>query len=96
MIGWWPGNAQYRRAAFYGFALPAPGDFAKGELAPPSAHWEPTLGEYILDWHDVIASPDPYLAAFQFGRSVIAYACTVCDWDTDLANSAEGIPPPVQ
>jgi hypothetical protein len=96
VVGWWPGDARYRRAAFYGFASPAPGNFAKGKLAPPSARWEATLGEYILDWHDVIASPDPFGAAFEFGRSVIAYACTVCDWDPALANSAQGIPPPVQ
>ena len=96
VVGWWPGDARYKRAAFYGYALPAPDDFAQGKLAPPSAHWEPTLGEYILDWDDVIASPDPYLAALEFGRSVIAYACTVCDWDSVLANSAQGVPPPVQ
>ena len=96
VVGWWPGDARYRRAAFYGYALPAPGNFAKGKLAPPSARWEATLGEYILDWHDVIASPDPFGAAYEFGRSVIAYACTVCDWDPALANSAQGIPPPVQ
>ena len=96
VVGWWPGDARYQRAAFYGFALPAPDSFAQGTLAPPSAHWEPMLGEYILDWDDVIASPDPYLAAFEFGRSVIAHACSVCDWDSVLADSAQGIPPPVQ
>jgi hypothetical protein len=26
---------------------------------------------------------------------VIRHACAVCDWDQDLAASAEGIPPPV-
>ena len=96
VVGWWPGDARYQRAAFYGFAFPAPDNFEKGKLAPSSARWEPTLGEYILDWDDVIASPDPHLAALEFGRSVIAYACTVCDWDSVLANSAQGIPPPVQ
>ena len=96
VVGWWPGDARYQRAAFYGFALPAPDSFAQRTLAPPSAHWEPMLGEYILDWDDVIASPDPYLAAFEFGRSVIAHACSVCDWDSVLADSAQGIPPPVQ
>jgi hypothetical protein len=96
VVGWWPGDARYQRAAFYGFSFPAPDNFAKAKLAPSSARWEPTLGEYILDWQDVIASPDPYGAALEFGRSVIAYACTVCDWDSALASSAQGIPPPVQ
>lgn len=96
VVGWWPGDARYQRAAFYGFAFPAPDNFEKGKLAPSPARWEPTLGEYILDWDDVIASPDPHLAALEFGRSVIAYACSVCDWDPVLANSAQGIPSPVQ
>jgi hypothetical protein len=96
VVGWWPGNGRYQRAAFYGFALPAPDDFALGELSPSAARWEPTLGEFVLDWEDVIVSPDPYLAALEFGRSVIAHACRVCGWDPVLSNSAQGIPAPVQ
>jgi hypothetical protein len=96
VVGWWPGGDRYRRAAFYGFVMPAPETFSQGALSPAATHWEPALGEYILDWDDVIASPDPYQAALEFGRSVIAHACQVCGWDPGLANSAQGIPAPVQ
>jgi hypothetical protein len=95
VVGWWPGDGRYQRAAFYAFAMPVPDNFASATLSPPAAHWDGTLGEYILDWDDVIAAPDPYNAALAFGRSVVAHACAVCGWDEVLANSAQGVPPPV-
>jgi hypothetical protein len=94
-IGWWPGDARYPGPAFFGFAGPAPDSLAVAELAPSSAHWDPNLGEFILDWADIVASTDPHATALEFGRSVITHACTVCDWDPSLAASAQGVPPPV-
>ena len=52
-------------------------------------------GEYILDWDDVMASPDPHQAALEFARSAVSYACDACYWDPKLAASLQGIPPPV-
>ena len=60
-----------------------------------SGRWDAELGEYILDWDDVRAAPNPRDLAIEFGLSVIRHACMVCGWDPDLAASAEGIPPPV-
>jgi hypothetical protein len=94
-IGWWPGDARYSRAAFFAFAAPAPESLSQGTLAPPAARWDTELGEYVLDWDDVIASPDPLSAAVAFGRSALLHACTVCGWDPQLASSAQGDPPPV-
>jgi hypothetical protein len=93
-VGWWPGDARYPRAAFYAYAVPAPEGFAEGAVGPPG-RWEPALGEYVLDWDDVVAEPQPHRAAVAFGRSVAAHACTVCDWDPQLASSIQGDPPPV-
>lgn len=94
-VGWWPGDGRYPKAAFYGYAVPAPDSFSKADLSPPSARWEVALGEYILDWDDVVASADPRSAALDFGRSVIAHGCTVCEWDPVLASSAMGEPPAI-
>src|SRR5947209_11568606 len=52
-IGWWPGDARHDKAAFYGYAHPAPEGFASATLSPAAAHWDPALGEYILAWDDV-------------------------------------------
>jgi Family of unknown function (DUF5996) len=94
-IGWWPGDHGRGRAAFYAYAHPAPVDFADGNVGPDAARWDGELGEYLLDWGDVLAAPDPHGAALEFARSAFRHACLVCDWDPALSASAEGTPPPV-
>lgn len=94
-VGWWPGDGRHPRAAFFGFAAPAPDTFSQESLSPPAAHWDPALGEYVLEWDDVLASTDPFANALEFGRSVVDRACAVCDWDPALSASARGEPPPV-
>jgi hypothetical protein len=94
-VGWWPGDARYPSAAFYAYAHPAPDSVSQAVLAPQAAHWEASLGELILDWDDVIASPDPHAAGLAFAQSAFSYACAVCQWDPQLVASAQGSPPPV-
>jgi hypothetical protein len=94
-VGWWPGDTRYGKAAFYAYAHPAPADFASASLSPGVARWDAALGEYILDWDDVVSSPDPHGFAVTFARSAFQHACRVCSWDPSLAASAEGSPPPV-
>jgi hypothetical protein len=94
-IGWWPGDARYPHAAFFAFAYPPQEGLENGIVSPPAARWDAELGEYILDWDDARGAYDPHEAALEFGRSVIRHACAVCNWDQNLASSAEGIPPPV-
>jgi Family of unknown function (DUF5996) len=94
-IGWWPGDPRYGKAAFYAYAHPAPEGFTQAQLSSP-ARWAEALGEYILDWDDVRSSPDPHMSALAFARSVFRHACLVCGWDSDLADSAQGSPPPIR
>jgi len=94
-VGWWPGDPHYPQAAFYAYAHPAPEGFANATLSPPAARWDDALGEYVLDWADVCASPDPRGFALSFARSAFRHACAVCEWDPAIAASADGTPPPV-
>ncbi len=94
-VGWWPGDARHERPAFYAYAHPAPDSFPTATLAPPAARWEAALGEYVLDWDDVIAAADPHALALEFAGSAFAHACAVCQWDPALPASAAGTPPPV-
>jgi Family of unknown function (DUF5996) len=94
-IGWWPGGPGYGRAAFYGYAHPAPDGFADATLSPAAAHWDAALGEYILEWDAVRNSPDPVGIGVEFAHSLFRHACEVCDWDPALLASAESRPPPV-
>jgi hypothetical protein len=95
-VGWWPGDARYGKAAFYAYAHPAPDGFAAATLSRAAARWEQELGEYVLDWDELVASPDPHATAVEFARSAFRHACTVCGWDQALADSADGTPPPVR
>jgi hypothetical protein len=93
--GWWPGDPRYGRAAFFSYAHPAPEGFQEGSFPPDAARWEPALGLFMLDWDDVVASPDPHGTALEFCRSGFRHACAVCEWDPALAATAQGTPPPI-
>jgi hypothetical protein len=94
-VGWWPGDERYAKPAFYAYAHPAPDGFAGGTLSPAASRWDDALGEYVLDWDDIVASDDPHALALEFARSAFRHACLVCGWDMELAASAESQPPPV-
>lgn len=95
-VGWWPGGERYPRAAFYAYAHPAPAGFSEGVLSPAAARWDGELGEFVLDWSDVIAADDPHAFALQFARSAFRHSCSICEWDPALLASAEGDPPPIR
>ena len=87
-VGWWPGDARYPKAAFYGFAFPAEAALSAAPVAPGG--WNAELGEFILDSDDAT-----FDAALAFARSVAQHGCIACAWDPALAGSLEGEPPPV-
>ena len=94
-LGWWPGSDRYPKAAYYGFAHPAPEGFGGADLRPDAARWDGDQGLYLLDWDDAIASDDPQATAVDFAYSVFNHSCRVCQWDPELAATAQGVPPPV-
>ncbi len=93
-VGWWPGDTRYPRAAFYAYAHPAPQGLADSDLSP--GRWDPDLGEFLLDWDDVVATSDPRSTALDFARSAARQACALCSWDQTLASSLDGDPPPIR
>jgi uncharacterized protein DUF5996 len=95
-LGWWPGDAKHDGPAFFAFAFPPPDDYSKGELEPEAAHWDAELGEFILDWEDIRSAPEPHALALEFCQSAFQHSCEALEWDPVLAQSAEGIPPPVR
>ena len=94
-IGWWPGDQKYPNAAFFALAYPQRDGFSDAEIDPVAAHWDPELGEFVLEWEDIRAEPDPGGLALEFAHAVFQHGCLICDWDPELAGSAKGTPPPV-
>ena len=95
-IGWWPGDPNHEGAAFFALAYPAPDGFGGANLDPAAARWDGQLGEYVLEWEDIRESPDPHALALEFASSAFRHASEVCEWDPELAATAEGIPPPIR
>jgi hypothetical protein len=95
-VGWWPGDAKLREAAFYAYAHPLPDGFAGAGIAPAAARWEPDMGLHLLAWDDARAAADPHATALEFFRSAFRQACAFGFWDPELTGSAEGHPPPVR
>jgi hypothetical protein len=56
-IGWWPGDPNHERAAFFAFAYPTPDGFANASLSLAAARWDGRLGEYVLDWEESARAP---------------------------------------
>jgi hypothetical protein len=95
-VGWWPGDPRYPRPAFYAYTHPALPSFGGAALSPAAARWEPSLGEYLLDWDDIRSGASPHDTALTFARSAVEHGCDVCDWDPELAGSLTGTPPPIR
>ena len=53
---------------------------ADAKLTSSTAHWDTTLGDYILDCDDIRATGDPHATALAFARSAVKHACAVCGW----------------
>ena len=94
-LGWWPGDRNYGRAAFFAFAHPAPDGFAEADLEPGAARWDDDLGEFVLDWEEIRGAEDPRALALQFAHSAYDHACAVCQWNPVLAGSVKGDPPAI-
>ncbi|MBV9136333.1 MAG: hypothetical protein JO357_04680, partial [Hyphomicrobiales bacterium] len=56
--GFWPGNDAFPHAAFYSYAYPEPNGFRDQEVTP-GAHFDSTLGEFILRYDVLREAVDP-------------------------------------
>ena len=78
--GFWPGSATFPIAAFYSYAYPEPEGFRSAPLAP-GAHWDATLGEFILPYDMVRTSADPQRVFLEFLATTYEAAAKAGKWD---------------
>jgi hypothetical protein len=67
-VGWWPTSAALG-PAFYAYTKSEPDGYRSAALEPDAATFDTDLGEFILTWDSVVASPDPDAAARAFFAS---------------------------
>lgn len=80
--GFWPGNAKYPKAAFYGYAAPHPAGYEAARVEPAKARFDHVLlGEFLLDNDDLCASRSPDEDLLAFLRTTYAAAADLGGWD---------------
>lgn len=94
--GFWPGDGSTGGPCFYSYAYPPPAGFADAPLAPKTARFDPTLGEYLLSYADMIAAENPDAALLAFLQSTYEAAANLGGWDRaglERPDGALGHPP---
>ncbi|HVS75597.1 MAG TPA: DUF5996 family protein, partial [Steroidobacteraceae bacterium] len=89
--GFWPGNDAFPQAAFYSYAYPEPEGFRDARV-PPGAHFEKSLGEFILPYDAVRTAADPDALLLDFLSSTYAAAADAGRWDRAALECSLGAP----
>jgi hypothetical protein len=90
--GFWPGGGPTDYAAFYSYAYPAPPGFAEAKVSPAEAHYDASLGEYLLPYEAVRRSRDPEGVLMEFLQSTYEAAAELGAWDRQTLECAVGEP----
>jgi hypothetical protein len=89
--GFWPGNAKVD-AAFYSYAYPEPPGFRAAKLQPSAAHFDASLGEFLLPYASLRAAADPERALLEFLQSSYEAAADAAGWDRAALECGLGQP----
>ena len=87
--GFWPGNAQLPKAAFYSYAYPEPPGFSAAKVEPSGALYDSTLGEFILPYDDVRRSESPDAMLLAFLQTTYEAAANLGAWDRPALERVE-------
>lgn len=86
-VGWWSGSPAYPRPAFYGFTYPQPPGIETAAIRPAAARWDPVMGEFLLDYDPLRASPDPDSELLAFFESTYQAGAERAGWDPALVGA---------
>jgi hypothetical protein len=89
--GFWPGNVAFPRAAFYSYAYPEPAGFRDWPVTA-GAHFDESLGEFILPYDTVRAAAEPDVLLLDFLSTTYAAAAETGAWDRAALECPVGMP----
>jgi hypothetical protein len=78
----WPG-APGIDAFFYSYAYPAPPGYATAHVQPAEAAFDSTMGEFLLPYDSLRATPDPESTLLAFLRTTYDAAASLGHWDRE-------------
>ncbi|MEU8840513.1 DUF5996 family protein [Streptomyces roseus] len=95
--GFWFGDEDLPRPAFYAYAAPEPTGLSGQPLRPAAAHWTERGGSRLatLDYDEVRGGPDPREAVLDFYASLYESAAPLDGWDVARLASPGGITDPL-
>jgi hypothetical protein len=79
--GFWPGSKDAPAPIFYSYAYPGTADFAKQKVLPEQAFYSRELGEFILNYDDVINSENPSNTLLDFLQTTYEAAANTLNWN---------------
>jgi hypothetical protein len=81
--GFWPGNEQFKKAAFYSYTAPAPPGLNAAPLRPGSAFYSREQSEFFLPYDDVRNAASPEQALLDFFYSTYEAGANLAHWDRE-------------
>ncbi len=91
--GFWAGGDAYPHAVFYSYAYPEPPGFSDATVSPASAHYDPTLREFVLPYDEVRTAKSPDATLLDFLQSTYDAAADLAAWDRRALERQQEIPP---
>ena len=89
--GFWPGGVAYPHAIFYSYAYPEPPGFRVAKVSAP-AHFEESLGEFVLPYAALHAADDPDAVVLRFLSETYIAAADCGAWDRAALECPLGVP----
>jgi hypothetical protein len=89
--GFWPGSDAFPKPAFYAYAYPSPEGYDRAPIPAP-AYWQGEMGEWLLDYDQVRAAPDPAAMLTGFLEAAYEAAADLGKWDRAGLECPPGVP----
>jgi hypothetical protein len=78
--GFWPGD-ENSQPTFYAYAYPEPPGYSAYGVAPPGAHYDTTVREFLLPYETLCAATNPDEMLLGFFQSTYGAAADLGRWD---------------
>jgi hypothetical protein len=92
--GWWPGGetlsgVSVPGAAFYSYMSPEPAGYPEVRVRPEAAHYDRSLGEFLLMYDDVRHQASPRRALLDFLQTTYETGAELAHWDRTALEQPE-------
>ena len=82
-FGFWPGDRNTPRPAFYSYTAPEPDGLTGQPLSPEAAFWAPEGGMALLMYDDVRKADSPKTTLLEFMQSAYEAGASTAGWDVE-------------